>query len=102
MLEEVRDRASEKIVDFFGIADPPQFTLSMQTPKVAVQNTQQFQGWDWRKQNWRKTLHIVVKAENVGYMQELFTAAKDLGILTKYLGPNARVVMVYDSAKKST
>jgi hypothetical protein len=74
----------------------------MQTPKVAGQNTQQFQGWDWRKQNWRKTLHIVVKAENVGYMQELFTAAKDLGILTKYLGPNARVVMVYDSAKKST
>jgi hypothetical protein len=101
MLEEVRDRANEEIVDFFGIADPPQFTLSMQTPKVVGQNTQQFQGWDWRKQNWRKTLHIVVKAEDVKYMQDLFAAAKDLGILTKYMGPNARVVMVHDSTKKS-
>jgi len=68
MLEEARDRASEEIVYFFGIADPPQFTLSMQTPKVAGHTTQQVRGWDWRKQNWWQTLHIVVKEENVWYM----------------------------------
>lgn len=97
MLEEAREKKGyEECDDFCGVADPPQFTLSMQTPKVAGQNTQQFQGWDWRMQNLRKTLHVVVTVEEVEYMQELFTIAKDTGILTKYYGPNARVVMVFD------
>ena len=73
--------------------------LSMQTPKVAGQNTQQFQGWDWRMQNLRKTLHVVVTVEKVEYMQVLFTIAKDTGILTKYYGPNARVVLVFDGKR---
>ena len=99
MLEESREKGCRESEDFLGIADPPQFTLSMQTPKVAGQNTQQFQGWDWRMQNLRKTLHVVVKVEEVDYMQELFTIAKDMGILTKYYGPNARVVLVFDGKK---
>jgi CRISPR/Cas system CMR-associated protein Cmr3 (group 5 of RAMP superfamily) len=96
MLSEAREKGYDKIVDFCGLSDPPQFTLSIQTPKVAGQNTQQFSGWDWRMQNLRKILHVVVKAEEVQYMQELFTIAKDTQILTKYYGPNARVVMIYD------
>jgi hypothetical protein len=99
MLSEAREKGYDKIVDFCGLSDPPQFTLSMQTPKVAGQNTQQFSGWDWRMQNLRKTLHVVVKAEEVQYMQELFTIAKDTQILTKYYGPNARVVMIYDGQR---
>ena len=47
----------------------------------------------------RKTLHVIVKAEDVQYMQELFTIAKDTEILTKYLGPNARVVMIFDGQR---
>ena len=50
-------------------------------------------------QNLRKTLHVVVKAEEVQYMQELFTIAKDTEILTKYFGPNARVVMIFDGQR---
>jgi hypothetical protein len=33
-------------------------------------------------------------------MQGLFMVAKDLGVLTKYLRPNARVVMILDNGKK--
>lgn len=99
MLEEAREKGCEESTDFFGIADPPQFTLSMQTPKVAGQNTQQFQGWDWRMQNLRKTLHVVVTVDEVEYMQELFTIAKSTGILKKYYGPNARVVLIFDGKR---
>jgi hypothetical protein len=42
-------------------------------------------------QNLRKTLHVVVKAEEVQYMQELFTIAN--------YGPNAQVVMIYDGQR---
>jgi hypothetical protein len=31
MLSEAREKGYEEIVDFCGISDPPQFTLSMQT-----------------------------------------------------------------------
>ena len=48
MLEEAREKGCPEVEDFYGFASPPQFTLSMQTPKVAGQNTQQFSGWDWR------------------------------------------------------
>jgi hypothetical protein len=96
LLEEAREKGCTEVEDFYGFAPPPQFTLSMQTPKVAGQNTQQFSGWDWRMQNLRKTLHVIVKAEEVQYMQDLFTIAKDTEILTKFYGPNARVVMVFD------
>jgi hypothetical protein len=99
MLEEARVKGNAEVEDFYGFASPPQFTLSMQTPKVAGQNTQQFSGWDWRMQNLRKTLHVIVKAEEVQYMQELFTMAKDTDILTKFYGPNARVVMVFDGQR---
>ena len=46
MLAEAREKGYEKIENFCAISDPPQFTLSMQTPKVVGQNTQQFSGWD--------------------------------------------------------
>jgi len=68
MLEEERDRAMQDTDDFFNTADPPEFTLSMQVPKITGQNTQQFQGWNWRQQNWRKTLHVVVEAGQVQYI----------------------------------
>ena len=50
-------------------------------------------------QNLCKTLHVVVKVEEGEYMQELLTIAKDTGILMKYYGPNARVVLVFDGKK---
>ena len=99
LLEEARERGFDEIEDFTGLKDPPTFTLSVQTPKVVGQNTQQFSGWDWRMQNLRKTLHVVVKADEVEYLQELFTIAKDMEILKKYFGPNAKVVMVYDGQR---
>ncbi len=100
MLEEARDKATAEMVDYFSIADVPRFQLSVQTPKIQGQNTQLFQGWDWRRQMWRKTLHIIVEASQVDYMQELFTLAKDLKLVEKYFGPHARVVKVYDTTKK--
>jgi len=100
MLEAARDKATEEVPDYFCVQEVPRFQLSMQTPKIQGQNTQLFQGWDYRKQNWRKTLHVVVEAEQVELMQELFSMAKELKVLEKYLGPNARVVMVHDSTKK--
>ena len=100
MLEEARDKATTEDVDYFSIAEVPRFQLSIQTPKIQGQNTQLFQGWDWRRQMWRKTLHVIVEASKVGYMQELFTLAKDLKLVEKYFGPHARVVMVYDTSKK--
>ena len=100
MLEEARDKATAEDVDYFSIAEVPRFQLSIQTPKIQGQNTQLFQGWDWRRQMWRKTLHVIVEASKVDYMQELFTLAKDLKLVEKYFGTHARVVMVYDTSKK--
>jgi hypothetical protein len=100
MLEVARDKATAERLEYFSIAEVPQFQLSAQTPKIHGQNTQLFQGWDWRRQMWRKTLHIIVEASKVDYMQELFTFAKEFKLVEKYFGPHARVVMVYDSTKK--
>jgi hypothetical protein len=100
LLEEARDKATAEVLDYFSIAEVPTFQLSMQTPKIQGQNTQLFQGWDWRRQMWRKTLHVIVEASKVDYMQELFTFAKDLKLIEKYFGPHARAVMVYDTNKK--
>jgi hypothetical protein len=98
MLAETRDKAMEEVEDFFGV-DVPEFTLQVQMPKITGQNTQQFQGWTWRQQNLRKTIHVIAESDRVKYMQELFSYAKDFGHLTQYLGPNARVVTIADEKK---
>ena len=100
MLEEARDKANAEVTGYFSLQDVPLFQLSMQTPKIQGQNTQLFQGWDYRRQNWRKTLHVIVEASQVAYVQELFSLAKELKVLEKYFGSHVRVVMVHDSNKK--
>ena len=101
MLEEARDKANAEVTGYFSLQDVPPFQLSMQTPKIQGQNTQIFQGWNYRRQNWHKTLHVIVEATQVAYVQELFSMAKELGVLEKYFGPHARVVMVHDTTKKA-
>jgi hypothetical protein len=96
MLEETRDTATAEVSNYVSIADIPKF-LSMQTSNIQGQNTQLFQGWDWRRQNWWKTLHLIVEASQVKYLQELIMPAKELKLLENYFGLHARVVMVYDS-----
>jgi hypothetical protein len=92
MLEEARDKANAKVTGYFSLQDIPPFQLSMQTPRIQGQNTQLFQGWDFRRQNWHKTLHLIVEATQVAYVQELFSMAKELRVLEKYFGTHARVV----------
>ena len=99
MLEATRDKALEEVEDFFGVEEVPEFMLNMQMPKITGQNTQQFTNWNWRQQNLRKTLHVTTESNKVKYMQELFTYAKELGFLTRYLGPNARAVVITDDKK---
>lgn len=99
MLEETRDKALEEVDDFYGVGDVPEFTLNAYTPKITGQNTQQFSKWNWRQQNLRKTLHVITEADKVQYMQELFSYAKDLGILTRYMGPKARSVIIAEDKK---
>jgi len=99
MLEETRDKALEVVDDFYGVGEVPEFTLNVQVPKVTGQNTQQFSKWNWRQNNLRKTLHIITESEKVPYMQELYSYAKDLGILTKFLGPKARAVIIAEDKK---
>ena len=102
MLEEARDKkANAEVTGYFSLQDVPPFQLSMQTPKIQGQNTQIFQGWDFRRQHWRKTLHVIVEATQVAYVQELFSMAKELRVLEKYFGAHARVVMVHDTTKKA-
>ena len=101
MLEEARDKANAEVTGYFSLQEVPQFQLSMQTPRIQGQNTQLFQGWDFRRQNWRKTLHVIVEASQVAYTQELFSMAKELKVLEKYFGSHARAVMVHDLSKKS-
>jgi hypothetical protein len=98
MLLETREKAIVEVEDFFGI-DVPEFTLQVQMPKITGQNTQQFQGWTWRQQNLRKTLHIIAESDRCKYVQELFSYAKDFGYLTRYLGPNARAVTIAEDKK---
>lgn len=99
MLEETRDKALEEVEDFYGVGDIPEFTLTVQMPKITGQNTQQFSKWNWRQNNLRKMLHVITEAERVQYMQELFTYAKDLGILTRYMGSKARAVIIAEDKK---
>jgi hypothetical protein len=42
---------------------------------------------------------VITEAERVQYMQELFTYAKDLGILTRYMGSKARAVIIAEDKK---
>jgi hypothetical protein len=99
MLEETRYKALEEVEEFFGVGDVPEFTLSVQMPKITGQNTQQFSKWNWRQNNLRKTLHVIVESEKVQYMQELFTYSKDLGILARYMGSKARAVIIAEDKK---
>ena len=100
MLEEAREKVNSEVAGYYRIEDVPHFQLSMQTPKIQGQKTQLFQGWDYRRQNWHKTLHVIVESSQVEYMQELFLMAKELKLLEKYFGPHGRVVMVHDSSKR--
>lgn len=99
MMEETRDKAMEEVEEFFGVGEVPEFTLNVQMPKISGQNTQQFQGWSWGQQNWCKTIHVVAESDKIQYMQELFSYAKELGFLTRYLGPSARAVIIADDKK---
>ena len=99
LLLEAREKGTEKVQGFYP-RTLPDFALKTATPRIEGQDTQTFKGWPTRKQNWRKTVHIDVRAEDVAYIHELVNIAKDYGIVGKYFGSAAKAAIVVEKQGK--
>ena len=92
MIAETRDilHLAKEIADVDGMSDAyvylnreiPEISIRVSVPKIPGQDTAIYQGWNNKRQWYRKYVHLEVAEENKEIVEDLCEITKTLNIIT--------------------
>ena len=98
MMQTVYDEeeSQDKLPDEFTFSTVPKTTWRRNVPKLPGQDTQQFDKWKYKQQQYRRTLHVECDKKDAPLVHYLCEGAKRMGLMEQMWGKQVHYSMICD------